>query len=258
MTPSVYTSTASPELHVGTLRGILHAIEHSKHGTAEIREGTPSPARRQHVGCVVAGIGVFEHTGTGVQNAVKKRCKHAWSVPIDKRLIQVSQTLTRGGVAIRSGPQDRLGDRHEQRRGNAFAADVAHHEGKMLRVEQEEIEQVAAHFPGGDHGGVKIEIGAAGEGRKGAGQHGALDHRGVLHLARPQTLGLLHLGQARIFDSHGRHTGHHGEQAQILAVELLDFGQGIEVEQADDTVPGLQRHGHQTPDLGLEDAGVNG
>ena len=99
---------------------------------------------------------------------------------------------------------------------------------------------------------------AAGEGRKAAGQHGALDHGGVLHLAGPQTLGLLHLGQARIFDSHGRHAGHDGEQAQILAGELLDDARGIQVEQADDTVLGLQRHGHHTPDLALDDAGVEG
>ena len=58
-----------------------------------------------------------------------------------------------------SGPQQRACDSHEQRRGHSFPIDVAQHEAKTLWIEQEKIEQVAAHFLGRDHGGVQLDFG---------------------------------------------------------------------------------------------------
>ena len=61
-------------------------------------------------------------------------------------------------------------------------------------------------------------------------------------------------GQARVLDANGRHVGHHREQAQIVLGEFAQHERRIHVDQADDALLGLQRHGHHGVDLLLDDA----
>ena len=85
-------------------------------------------------------------------------------------------------------------------------------------------------------------------------QQAALDFGGLLQLLGVHALGLLHFGQARVFDADGRHVRHHGEQAQIVLGEFLDEVRRVQIDQPDDAIVGLQRDRQHAANLLLHDA----
>ena len=64
-----------------------------------------------------------------------------------------------------------LGDDHEQRRGHALAAHVAHHHGKVVAIHHEEVVKVASHFLGRVHAGKQLQLRVVRVGGKDARQH---------------------------------------------------------------------------------------
>lgn len=73
-------------------------------------------------------------------------------------------------------------DGHVERGGDAFAGDVTNDDGQTVRVDQEEVEEVAADGFGRGHLGVDVEVGALGEGRKDAWHQRVLNGAGGVEL----------------------------------------------------------------------------
>jgi hypothetical protein len=139
-----------------------------------------------------------------VQNAVKQGDEHGRTVLTGQRGIQILQAFTGTTLLQRSGAQQRAADRHEQGSRDPFAADVADHQAKMIAVEEEVIEQIAANLLGRHHGSVQVEVLAVRKWRKLPRQDRLLDTRGdaqfvldghQLLLRAQRVLQLLHLRQ---------------------------------------------------------------
>ena len=98
--------------------------------------------------------------------------------------VHVGQALARRGAVLREGAQQCPADGHEQRRRDALATYVADDKAEMFGVKQEEIEEIAADFLGGDHGGVKFEVLAIGKGGELVRQNGLLNLGGMRQFLR--------------------------------------------------------------------------
>ena len=97
---------------------------------------------------------------------------------------------------------------------------------------------------------MQLKFAAVRKGREHRRQHGSLDHGGVFQLLCPQLFGLLDFRQPRVFDADRGHVGHHREQAQIVLSELAHKAHhGIQVDQTDHALIGLQRDSQNTANL---------
>ena len=91
------------------------------------------------------------------------------------------------------------------------------------------------------------------DGRDG-GQKALLNFGRLFEVARHQLPRLFHFGEARLFDADGGDIRHHGQQVQIVFGEFAQQGRRIDINDADDLLARLQRHGHQGADVLLDDA----
>src|ERR1700694_876398 len=138
--------------------------------------------------------------------------------------------------------QQRSADRHEERRRNAFPADIADYKAQVVIVQQKEIEQIATHFLGWDHGGMQLKILTLGKGREVGGKNRPLDQRRVLQFLIAQLLGLLDFGETRVLDANRSNVGQHREDIQVVFGEFVNESWSVEINESDDAVFGLQRH----------------
>ena len=79
----------------------------------------------------------------GVQNAVENGDVHARLALAAEYLVRISEALL-GRLALqRDGLQERAAYGHKQRCRNSLAGNIADHEPQTLRVDQEEVIEVA-------------------------------------------------------------------------------------------------------------------
>ena len=90
--------------------------------------------------------------------------------------------------------------------------------------------------------------------RRHRGQEAALDVRGLLQIALHDAFLVLDFSQARMLNAHSGGVGHHREQVEIVFGK--DAGQSgrVHVDEPDDPLLSLQRHGHERPNPLLDDA----
>jgi hypothetical protein len=155
---------------------------------------------------------------------------------------------------LRESAQQRPADRHEQRGRDTFAAYIADDKAEMFGVKQEEIEEIATHFLGGNHSGVKLEVLAIGKSGELVRQNGLLNLGRMRQFLRAQFLSLFDLDEPGVFDANGRHVSHDREEVEIFGGEFLNEPGRIEIDEAADAVFGLERHGQHAADLLRHDA----
>ena len=128
------------------------------------------------------------------------------------------------------GPHRRLQVRHEDRGSHALAAHVADREDDAPLAAIDEIEIVAAHREARLIGG---EEGIA------LPRHRLDREQSALDLGRLRQLALVGPAEDRVFeeplalDVPGGDVAERGEQPQLIAIELLEGGEGVDVEDAD-------------------------
>ena len=131
-------------------------------------------------------VAVVEATRLQVDQSDEHGDKHALLVALRQYVVHARGYLGRLHVLRGQNAEQASGLGHEQRGGNALAADVAHTEIQLV-VEYQVAIEVAAHLAGGGHRGIHVEALPGGED---VGHHRHLDVAGNAQLTLYALLGL--------------------------------------------------------------------
>ncbi len=135
-----------------------------------------------------------------------------------------------------------------ERRGGAFAADIAHGDDGLAAALLEDIVDVAGDFARGAQADGGVEAGDFG---LGVGEEDALQFARRFEIFLHAALALRELGvEARVFDGAGDLRRKQGEGAHVIVAEVAD-AVAFEIHHADHAVLHDQRHGDLGADIGV-------
>ena len=179
---------------------------------------------------VVAAVAEFEQTGVEIDDAEEHGDEHHGVVAFAQAAIHAGGQLFGLQSLAGQGAEQAGGLRHEERGGNALAADISQSEVEA-RVVKEEIVEVAADFLGRSHGCEEVDVLAFWERWKHAGHHGHLDVAGDAQLRLDAFLGGLHLSHTfgvtntvqRVNDEESRQQDYCQQHAPKSLLRQLDL-----------------------------------
>ena len=146
-----------------------------------------------YIGGIVTGVRVEQLPGIEVQNSEKNGDEHAGVVVTADLFVHVRKDAGRR-IVVRSPRLDQgLGHGHEQRRWHSLARDITDAKTEVFVVDEEEVVEVATHFPGRLEHGEDIELAAPRVGRKDQGEHAHLDLPPDVQLVLHPVTGLVEL-----------------------------------------------------------------
>ena len=137
----------------------------------------------------MSGIAVTYRTCFYVVDGIEHRQEHAVDGVGSQQTVGLCHTLCGTAPLHALGADNRPANGHEQRSGDALAADVGYHQGDTVVINAEEVIEVAADVLGGLHRGIDVHLVAVlGEWREHARQNVLLDvaGRGQVVLQRLQ------------------------------------------------------------------------
>jgi hypothetical protein len=85
-------------------------------------------------------------------------------------------------------------------------------------------------------------------------QKALLDRGRLVEIARHDLFLTLDLGEALVLDADSRVVCQHGQELEIVGSEFPSQHSRVDIDQTDDTLLGLERHGHHRTDVLLADA----
>ena len=131
-------------------------IEHRQRHAAGERQQLRLSGSDQHRR-VVAAVGVAQGAVATVENPVENGYEDILAGSVGERVVDPFQALARSVLhKARGGADHGARDRHEQRCGHPLADHVADDDADAMLVERKEVVEIAAHFPGGKHGGMNV------------------------------------------------------------------------------------------------------
>ena len=181
----------------------------------------------------MSGVDKGEVAAVDVQQAHEGGDEQPLAVVFAELVIRAVKDLRERLAGERLIFDDRLGDDHEQRRRNALAGNVRHHDGKMRVVHHEEVVEVTADLLGGVHRGIDVELVALRKGGEYAGEHIVLDLRGHVQLRADALLFRRHGGQVVDVGLQARRHLIKGVGERFDLVAGLDLDSLVEVAAAD-------------------------
>ena len=113
--------------------------------------------------------------GGQLEDGEPDRYKQVFLVSLTELVVDVIKDLSRRAAHLCAVFDQGLGDHHEQGCGHSLSGDVRHDQCQMVFIHQEKVVEIAAHFFGGIHGGIEVDLLAGRERRKDPGQHVRLD-----------------------------------------------------------------------------------
>jgi hypothetical protein len=198
----------------GLLLLVLHLGQQPKGHAGGPQLG--DPALGADIGDVVAGVGVAQLPGLGVEDRVQAGHEHVRRHLVHQQVVDPGEDLAGGDQAGRLGPQDRVGGGHDQRRRDALVGHVADHDPELALGQLDEVVEVAADLTGGAVEGGELPAAQVGQL---LGQELLLDQLGDPQLLLdPLTLADLGLLLADQLGDPHRRGGVAGQVVEQLAV----------------------------------------
>ena len=155
------------------VHGEIRRLDEPEHAPALDRDEPRGPVRGHEHRRLVAGHGQGELPAREVQDPGDRGDEHPGVVVAAEAPVHRREERRRVGLARGHGLEHRLGPRHEERRPNPLAGDVADQE-EHARAIEEVVEEVAAHRARGHEGRAELEAFPV-PSRHGLGQHVRLD-----------------------------------------------------------------------------------
>ena len=149
-----------------------HAADGGHHGAVRLAERLDAPTAAAEVRRIVASVRVGDESGVHVEDAEPDGHEHARVVVLVQDLVDVCEDAGRRRIVHGTRLDERLRHRHEERGADPLARHVAHAETESIRIQFEDVVEVAAHLPCG----LELRVDTDGGGlREVAGEHGHLD-----------------------------------------------------------------------------------
>ena len=156
---------------------------------------------------LVAGVRRHAFAGAQLNDRHPHRHKQFRVVSVTQLVVHVVQDLSRLLTQLRPVLDQRLGNRHEQRRGYALAAHVRHNHAQVIIVQHVEVVEVSADFFCRIHRGIDVKVSSFRERRENTRQHIRLDLCGNVQFRADAFLLFCHSGQVvQVFHNPALHS----------------------------------------------------
>ncbi len=202
-------------------------------------------------GWIVACVTVGSGAGLGVENAGEESNEAVAGAIGGDGAVEAGDAVGEIAGLVEDDLDASLEAGHEEGGGHALAGDVGYDEGNAAIGVGDEIVVIAADSAAGGVVAGQIEASDPGSG---GGEEAPLDFGGLGHFLGQEALGGFDFGEAGVFDADGGDVGHDGEEAEILLGEFVNEVGTVEIDEANDTVVGLEGDGQHAADLLFDDA----